>query len=417
MSSSNSSVAHSSSNAAGGGGGGLPPLIEPQSPVVVVTPGCEKGFLAPPTVDMVPAELSPVEQIRRVYQLTEAYLVYSCLVAYPSPSFILPESYRELLAPLEPATPAHGARILRSINNCIHSESFFWLRELKNFDIPTLTKESKDALCAVSQHWDCHSVFTRTVLGLHDYLMEIPDLDFDPSPPPPFDPSGFCTMRCESGPPSGSDDFIYNGSYLVCLERCFGYEYGQRNWETYKEEGGTPGFIRTFARERLLPLLTSQLDKLVAQYKAHPITQLGEIIRFLGAPRVRYSLNPPSIQEEPTSEDKEVIDFWTPICEFRSNHQECMGLGMRTLLMDTAESIPALKSDAATSLALDMMARIASSSGKVLNFDEASLISSFVGTRLPDTAPELRLRPRHPMHTTEGIDATAVKTAALAFGV
>jgi hypothetical protein len=389
-------------------------FVQSSSNAAFKTPGCERGFLAPPTIDMVPESLSIVEQIRRVFQITEAYFVYNCLVTYPSPSFILPHTYKELLAPLEPAGLEHAERIKKSIRYCLNSEVFMWSSELKHYNIPLLMNTTKQALCVVAHHWDCHSITTRILLGLHEYLLEIPDLDFDPNPPPPFDPTvGFPLMRSSSGPPSGSDDYIYNGSYLVSLEKCLGYECGKYNWDTYKEEGGTSGFIRAFGRERLLPLLAPQVDQLVAQYKIHPIGQLADIINHLGAPHVHYQLNPPTIHEEATPDDKVMIDFWTPICSFMRNFDECMGSNMRSTLVSVVESIPALKSDSAHFLALEMMARLASASGKILNADESSLVASFIGTRLPDSAPELLLRPRHTMYTMKAIDTTATKTAAL----
>jgi hypothetical protein len=359
-----------------------------------ITPGCERGYLAAPTIDLIPADLPVVEQIQLAFQIVDAYFVYHCLVIHPSPAFAVPAEYQELLASLGPAADEHILRIQQGIRYCVNSESFFWNSHRNPLaGIPYIAKPTSNALRAVMSHWDCHSAMTRILLELHDY----------------FNPSAICMMRSSSGPPSGSDNFIYHGSYLHSLERCLGYRRGASvNYHEHKETGGVDGFLRSLGRERVLPGLVARVDELVATYKAQPISQFEPIFQRLGAPRNQYTLTPPPIDGEPTETEQAVLDFWQPIVNcFEA--RDCMGSKVVDTLKATARSIPALKKDAEAGYYLNLLARLVPS-GRVPIPDIAGLIVSFIAARLVDDAPELQLRPRLPMYTTEAIDVLAAQT-------
>jgi hypothetical protein len=385
------------------------------SNTVPVTPGCERGYLAPPTIAMIPADLPIVEQLHLAFKIMDAYLTYHCFVIYPSPLFILPAEYKELLKSLGPASDEHILVLQKSIRYCIVSESFFWKNnENPLAGIPYLTTESSNALRAVMSHWDCHSAMTRIMLELHDRLMEVEDLDFDPNPPP-MNLSSICMLRCSSGPPAGSDDYIYHGSYIYSLERCFGYQRGHFvDYHSYRETGGVDGFLRSFGRERILPTLEAALDVLVATYKAHPIHQFENIFYRLGAPRYNYTLNPPPISEEATKADEAVIDFWVPIVKLFEDYDICMRTNVVETLRVTAEAIPTLKEDAEASYYLNVLARMAPNN-RIICIDLARLITSFNARRLPENAPELQIRPRQSFYTTAAIDTLGIQTQAMVF--
>jgi hypothetical protein len=244
--------------------------------------------------------------------------------------------------------------------------------------------------------------------------LDIPDVDVDPTPPPTPSESSFCMQRCESGPPRGSDEYIYYGSYVTALEKCFGFEYGERDWETYRMVGGEPGFLRTFGKERVFPLLLEDVSKLLAAYKAHPVTAYEEMFILLGAPRCGFQLNPAPIAEEPSEADTAVIAFWQPFADLY--YDTLIKDRILQTMKDAAAALPAIKSDKSASLALDILARIAPG-GQVFNIDTASTISSFIGTRLPDDSSHLQMFPRAPQHTTEGLNATAVRTEQIVTSV
>jgi hypothetical protein len=386
------------------------PILTPPTPT---TPGCERGYLAPPTIDLIPADLSIPDQINMAFEIVDAYFTYHCLLMAPSPDFAVPAKYQKLLAPLGPASDEHISYIQKGIRYGITSESFFWNNHHNPVaGIKGITTPTSNALRAVMAHWDPHSVMTRILLELHDHLMDVEDLDFDPNPPPPFNPmDGFPSLlRCASGPPPGDDDYMYHGSYIFSLERCLGHRRGTFvDFHHHKETGGTDGFLRSLGRERVLPALQSHVDTLVATYKAHPISQFEPIFHRLGAPRVQYVLNPPPIAGEPTEAEQAVLDFWKPIVAFFEARDKCMGADVVTQLRDTVKGIEALKRDAEAGYYLNVLARMAPN-GVVPNADIAGLIVSFLAPRLPDDAPELQLRPRHPMYTTAAIDALAFQT-------
>ncbi len=323
------------------------PILTPPTPT---TPGCERGYLAPPTIDLIPTDLSIPEQINLAFEIVDAYFIYHCFLMAPSPDFAVPAKYQKLLASLGPASDEHILMIQKGIRYSITSESFFWNNGYNGLaGITGITTQTSNAIRAVSAHWDCHSVMTRILLDLHDHLMEVEDLDFDPNPPPPFNPmdGGFPMMRCSSGPPPGDDDYIYHGSYIFSLECCLGHRRGTFvNYHRHKETGGTDGFLRSLGRERVFPALKSHVDTLVATYKAHPISQFELIFYRLGAPRVQYVLNPPPIAGEPTEAEQAVLDFWKPIVDLFKAHNKCMGADVVTQLKDTVKSIQALKRDA-----------------------------------------------------------------------
>ncbi len=380
-----------------------------------VTRGCERGFLAPPTVDMIPSTLSIQEQIQVAIEIVEAYLVYNIFVAHPSPSFVLPARYCELIKDLPPASPQHIKYLQSCFKYCVHSEIFFWTAQdsffltgqQNPFPSTYINTNTSNALRGVFCHWDPRSVMCRIFLGIHNYLMDMDDLDHDPNPPPPMDLSGICMLRCASGPSAGEDTYIYNGSYLMSIERCLGWEPGQFNVEKGKhDEGEVPGFLRGFGYERVLPALQKDVDTLVATYKSHPISQFVDIFYKLGAPRHNYELTPSPIEGTPSPDEEKILQLWNlpqTICESHSFTR------VAKIINDMSKQIPALQSDFRASLAISFLARIASN-GKVFNADESHHIASFLGTRLPDTHPALTQRPRYSFLTTEGINNTATKT-------
>jgi hypothetical protein len=372
-----------------------------------VTRGCERGFLAPPTVDMVPSTLPIDKQIAFAIELVEAYLVYNIFVDYPSPSFVLPARYCELVKDLPSASPQHVKYLHCCFNYCMNMASFFWEGQQKDFPSTYLHTNTSSALRAVFCHWDPQSVMCRIFLGVHKYLMKMDDLDHDPNPPHPFDPSAICMLRCSSGPPPGDDDYMYNGSYLMSIERCLGWKPGEYNVETgNRDDGEVPGFLRGFGYERVLPALQKDVDILVATYKSHPIEQFVNIFHDLGAPRHNYQLTPLPIQGTPTPDEEVILQRWSLPQSIRESYSSRR---VAKSINDMSKEIPALQSDSRTSIALAYLARIAPT-GRVFNPDESNLIASFLGTRLPDNHNGLVHRPRHHIFTNEAINTTAKQT-------
>jgi hypothetical protein len=387
------------------------PIIYPSKP----TYGCERGFLAPPTVDLIPNDLTIMEQIQWVTDMCEAYLVHNIFVEFPSPSFIIPHKYKVLVDQLQPASEEHMQHLRAAIHYCAKdTPSFVYQNKEPHQHNPYLTKQTKSALTGLMSHWCSHSVMVRIMLGLHEYVLT-KNIDEDPNPPEPFNPSNFMMLRCASGPPSGSDEYIYNGSYITRLERCFGYEPHYYTFSTDNSDPnqhGVDGFLRAFGKQRLLPLLQDEADRLVKAYQAHPIQSFANILeRFLGAVRHQYELVPQPIFDTPTDEDNNILSVWNPLYRY-FNNDYVPYYNVPTILQETANSIPALKSDIQASFVMNLCARI-NVRNSVLPDDVSNHLASFLGTRLRDTAPELLHRPRLPMYSNENIDKIANKTIAL----
>jgi hypothetical protein len=373
------------------------------------------GFLAPPTVDMIPNDIPIMDQIKWVTSMCEAYLVYNVLVEHPSPSFILPHSYKILIDRLEPASPEHIKIIKSAIRYSGKSKPSFYYEDKEPYrNNPYLTNETKNVLAGVMSNWSSHSIMTRIFFGLHNYVLT-KNIDEDPNPPPPFDPSNTTMLRCASGPCAGTDEYIYPGSYIASLERCFGYEpsyYTLATDTSGPEEHGVDGFLRAFANERVLPALQAEADRLVEAYQAHPIHLFANILdRLLGGVRHQYVLVPTPVSGEPTTEEQEIANVWRSFYTYFM-YEYIPYYNVPAILQETADSIPALKSDSQASIIMDLCARI-NWNGSVLSADLSQHISSFLGTRLPDDAPEFAVRPRLDMFSTENIDQTALQTLAM----
>jgi len=351
-------------------------------------------FLSHPTIETLGdvSGLTAYQIIERVRELTDAYLMHCTLVAYPSPKFQMPYHMTRLLSGLSPATDEQVGRIRSSLNYMTKNERYCWTSSLPHFskyqhllNIPTI-----HAFCAMTAHWCDHSMESRLLLQTHAELVS-KGVDVDPNPPTPvlLNPDGvYALQRTSSIGPPGTDQYLYQGSYLMSVEKMFGYKFGVYDFETDTTVGEVPGFFRGVG-SIVQPLLTASLDRLVTAYQAHPVQALANILFRLGIPRYGYVLSPATIQEEPSEEEQKIVEEWTLLFTSPLNPTQ----RVLRVVQEVMDAQAALKSDAEATLAMLYTSK-ADTHHNALGPNVVSLIASFVGTRLPDSAPELQIRSR-----------------------
>ena len=184
---------------------------------------------------------------------------------------------------------------------------------------------------------------------------------------------------------------------------------GTYNYETYDTEGGEPGFLRSVGKHLLLPALQSRLERLIAGYQAHPVLCLAEPLHMLGLPRFGYVLNPQTLggAEQPTVEDLEIASTWKTFTAARYNPKSEDHIMNKTLnmLQRVKDSLATLKSDAEATLLMLKASAIASATCIQISPDMITYMGSFVGTRLPDSAPEFQIRKRPACVSDEAMGA------------
>ena len=381
----------SSSNAASGIG-----MLGLHAPPVVLP----EGFLAPPTWEMLVGVAETPEQIvDHAVRVSEAYLYHCIFTAYPSPKCPLPSQYADLLIGLPPASAEHSKRIVSSLNYIVKSESFFWRDSIQRFApfMDILEEKTAKALCALCCHWDTSTVHTHLFLATHESLIKR-ELDVDPNPPQPIHENMYALQRSSSIGPPGTDLYLYQGSYLISIEKMLGYVGGTYNYETYETEGGEPGFVRDVGKHLLFPALQPRLERLIAGYQAHPVQCLAQPLQMLGVPRHEYVLSPLTLgaEEQCTEEDLAIAAQWKTFTTARYSPKPADHILNKTLhmLKQVKDSVAILKSDSAATLLMLKASAVASGIGTVLSPDVISYMSSFAGTRLADDARELQIRRR-----------------------
>lgn len=356
------------------------------------------GFLMPPVWEMVAGITDTAEEIvEHALRISDAYLYHCIFTAHPSPKCPLPQMYADLLVGLPPATPEHSMRIMRSLSYSINSEKFFWTASMKWFmqfeDI--LEKNTMIALCALSSHWDVNTAHARLFLETHNYLLT-KDIEVDPNPHEEHNP--YVLQRTSSIGPPGTDLYLYEGSYIMAIEKMLGYIPNSYDFESDEEKGGELGFLRSVGKQLLLPALQSRLTTLITGYKAHPVFCLSEPLQMLGVPRFGYVLHPMCLSgmEKPTVDDLMIADEWKTFVQMHYDPCAEKDFKMKTLIMlgKVKSSLTTLKSDAEATLLMLKASAIASATGIHISPDVITYMGSFAGKRLPDSAPEFQIRKR-----------------------
>jgi hypothetical protein len=365
------------------------------------------GFLMPPVWEMVAGITDTAEEIvDRAVLVSEAYLYHCIFTAHPSPKCPLPQMYADLLIGLPPATPEHAKRIMKSLHYIVTSENFFYTASMTLFiqfeDI--LEKNTMRALCAMCSHWDVQTAHARLFLETHNYILS-KDIDVDPNPPQEHIPNAL--QRSSSIGPPGTDLYLYQGSYIMAIEKMLGYVPGRYDFDSDEEKGGDLGFLRSVGKQLLLPSLHSRLTTLIAGYQAHPVVCIANPLHMLGIPRFGYVLNPLCLSEQPTADDLMIADEWNKIVQmqYKSIREEDLEKKTLNMLQRVKDSLITLKSDAEATLLMLKASAIASATGIQISPDMITYMGSFVGTRLPDSAPEFQIRRRPACVSDEAMGA------------